>query len=138
MMNTIRIAAALVLRESGETLLVRKRGTRAFMQPGGKLEPGEDAHAALLRELEEEIGLTIDRALLVPLGRFEAVAANEPDSIVVADVFLVEIDELTVTAAAEIEEILWVLPQKAHELDLAPLTRDDILPTYFARLEAAS
>jgi len=33
----LRIAAALLVREDGCTLLVRKRGTTSFMQPGGKI-----------------------------------------------------------------------------------------------------
>ncbi|MDQ0318524.1 8-oxo-dGTP pyrophosphatase MutT (NUDIX family) [Pararhizobium capsulatum DSM 1112] len=137
-MATIRIAAAFVLREDGETLLVRKRGTRAFMQPGGKLEPGEDARSALLREIEEEIGLALTSDRLVPLGHFEADAANEPGSRVVADVFRIDVAMLKVTPAAEIEEIVWILPEQAEALDLAPLTRDHILPAYRASLVAAS
>jgi 8-oxo-dGTP diphosphatase len=31
----IQIAAALLIGPDGRTLLVRKRGTEAFMQPGG-------------------------------------------------------------------------------------------------------
>ncbi|MBB4242699.1 MULTISPECIES: NUDIX domain-containing protein [Rhizobium] len=53
MAKTIRIAAALVLRPDGKTLLVRKRGTIAFMQPGGKIEPRETAEAAVVRELSK-------------------------------------------------------------------------------------
>lgn len=34
MKNTLYIAAALLLDPRGQTLLVRKRGTEAFMQPG--------------------------------------------------------------------------------------------------------
>lgn len=132
MTKIIQIAAALVLRAQGETLLVRKRGTHAFMQPGGKLEPGEDAQAALLRELEEEIGLVLPRDRLLPLGCFEADAANEPGSRVVADVFRIDVAVLEVTPAAEIEEIVWVLPEEAEALTLAPLTRDHILPAYRA------
>ena len=56
----IRIAAALLLGPDGRTLLVRKRGTRAFMQPGGKIEAHEVPLHALARELEEELGLRID------------------------------------------------------------------------------
>ena len=40
--GTIRIVAALIRDDAGRVLLVRKRGTDAFMQPGGKRDPGED------------------------------------------------------------------------------------------------
>ena len=40
-MTVIRIVAAVVADERGRLLLVRKRGTTAFMQPGGKPEAGE-------------------------------------------------------------------------------------------------
>ncbi len=130
MTTIIRIAAALVLAGNGEALLVRKRGTRAFMQPGGKLEPGEDARSALLRELEEEIGLKLARDALVPFGRFEAVAAHEPESDVIADVFRVDIERFEPVAAAEIEEVVWIRADETSALPLAPLTRDHILPAY--------
>lgn len=39
-MTVFRIAAACLLDAQGRLLLVRKRGTRAFMLPGGKHEPG--------------------------------------------------------------------------------------------------
>ncbi|WP_439615125.1 NUDIX hydrolase [Shinella sp.] len=71
MQAEIRIAAALVLRENGETLLVRKRGTGAFMQPGGKIEPGETPKAALARELREEIGLDIAPSRMAPAAEIE-------------------------------------------------------------------
>src|ERR1700686_5285370 len=50
----IRIVAALVQDETRRVLLVRKKGTRAFMQPGGKLHDAEPHLAALQRELAEE------------------------------------------------------------------------------------
>ena len=50
-MDAIEVVAALIRNEHGHVLLVRKQGTRAFMQPGGKREPGEDDLAALAREL---------------------------------------------------------------------------------------
>lgn len=131
--KTIRIAAALVLHGS-ETLLVRKRGTGAFMQPGGKIEPGESPARALARELDEEIGLTVDPAALTPFGRFEAPAANEPGHIVVADVFLLDIPSRDVRSAGEIEEIRWVSPIDPGDLTLASLTADHILPSYRDRL----
>ena len=57
MKRVVRIAAAVIVDGDGRSLLVRKRGTRLFMQPGGKLDPGEDPRSALRRELLEECEL---------------------------------------------------------------------------------
>jgi 8-oxo-dGTP pyrophosphatase MutT (NUDIX family) len=40
--GTIKVVAALISDDAGRVLLVRKRGTTAFMQPGGKRDAGED------------------------------------------------------------------------------------------------
>ncbi len=48
-MPVIRVVAALIDDTEGRLLLVRKRGTRRFMQSGGKPEAGESARAALVR-----------------------------------------------------------------------------------------
>lgn len=131
----IRIAAALLLNAKGQTLLVRKRGTTAFMQPGGKIEAHELPVHALVRELEEELGLQIDPAQASFLGQFSAPAANEPGCVVQAEIFQLTIDA-HVTPAAEIEEVLWVDPAIDPAVVLAPLTRDLILPFYRNSLTA--
>ncbi|PBP30648.1 NUDIX hydrolase [Pseudomonas syringae] len=131
-MKIIRIAAALLIGADGRTLLVRKRGTRAFMQPGGKIEPGEPAPQALARELEEELGLIVDPAQAVFLGEFTAPAANEPGFEVNCQLYEVRTDAQAVPAA-EIEEVLWVDADSHAGLQLAPLTRDLILPLYLQR-----
>ncbi|MGC6368936.1 NUDIX hydrolase [Pseudomonas sp. K2I15] len=136
MTSTIRIAAALLIGSDGQTLLVRKRGTQAFMQPGGKIDAGEQPAQALARELHEELGLRIDPAAAVYLGQFSAPAANEPGFVVQAELFQVYID-VPVTPAAEIEEVRWIDPAGDGDLFLAPLTRDWILPFYRASLTTA-
>ncbi|AZE13211.1 Nudix hydrolase family protein [Pseudomonas chlororaphis subsp. aureofaciens] len=128
----IRIAAALLIGPDGRTLLVRKRGTQAFMQPGGKIEPSELPAQALARELEEELGLRIAPADALYLGRFCAPAANEPGFVVEAELFRLDLDTDEVRPAAEIEEVRWIDPEAGDELTLAPLTRDLILPFYRA------
>ncbi|SEL27766.1 ADP-ribose pyrophosphatase YjhB, NUDIX family [Pseudomonas sp. NFIX51] len=128
----IRIAAALLIGPDGRTLLVRKRGTQAFMQPGGKIEPNELPAQALARELEEELGLRIAPAAARYLGLFSAPAANEPGFVVEAELFRLDLDTHEVRPAAEIEEVCWIDPQAGDELTLAPLTRDLILPFYRA------
>lgn len=129
MSKTIRIAAALLIKPNGQTLLVRKRGTQAFMQPGGKIDSGEQPAEALARELHEELGLIIEPTDAVYLGNFSAPAVNEPGYTVEADLFQVTIDE-PVSPAAEIEEVRWIDPATDGDLILAPLTRDLILPFY--------
>ena len=113
------------------TLLVRKRGTAAFMQPGGKIEAGEAPVAALCRELSEELALSIDPAEPSYLGRYFAPAANEADTTVEAEIFRVDIAdkvERQVGPGAEIEEIIWVDPNAPIAVVLAPLTREHVLP----------
>jgi len=115
--------------DSGKLLLVRKRGTSAFMQAGGKIEPGEAPAAALARELWEELGIVVDPAMACHLGSFSAPAANEPDARVEAELF-----ELAIACepipAAEIEELIWLNPELASGMDLAPLTAEIVLPRY--------
>jgi 8-oxo-dGTP diphosphatase len=131
----IRIAAALLIGPDGRTLLVRKRGTQAFMQPGGKIEPFELPIHALARELEEELGLDIDPAQATYLGQFSAPAVNEPGFVVQAELFLLTVNS-DVLPAAEIEEVIWIDPATDGDVALAPLTRDVILPFYRASLTA--
>lgn len=128
----IRIAAALILREDGHVLLVRKRGSAFLMQPGGKIEAEETARAALIRELGEELALTVTTEELTEFGLFSAKAANEPGAIVEAQIFLLVRDVLP-RPAAEIEEALWIDPASVEGLTLAALTRDEILPAYRQR-----
>ncbi|WP_112193721.1 NUDIX domain-containing protein [Pseudomonas sp. LG1E9] len=133
MSTTIRIAAALLIGADGRTLLVRKRGTQAFMQPGGKIDAGEQPAEALARELFEELNLRIDPNAAAYLGNFSAPAANEPGFTVEAELFQVQID-VPVAPAAEIEEVRWIDPAGDGGLVLAPLTRDLILPFYRSSL----
>jgi len=118
----IRIAAAIIRDERGRHLLVRKRGTLAFMQAGGKLAPGEAPLAALVRELREELGLEIDPAAARSLGLAVAEAANEPDHLVHAHLFEVSVHG-PIEARDEIEELLWLDPAEPAAVPLAPLTR---------------
>lgn len=125
----IRIAAALIEDGAGRLLLVRKTGSRFFIQAGGKIEPGEAPAAALVRELHEEIGLSVTTADVQPIGRFSAPAANEAGARVDAHVFRLRIDHQPVPAA-EIAEARWVRLDETDALPLAPLIRDHILPWY--------
>jgi len=123
----IKVVAALISDEAGRVLLVRKRGTEAFMQPGGKRDPGEDDIAALSREIVEELGCHLVRDSIRPLGEFEAVAANEPGRRVHACLYGVDVAS-DIAPSQEIDETVWVDPASPPNITLAPLTRDHVLP----------
>ena len=123
----IRIAAALIDDGEGSLFLVRKRGTAAFMQAGGKIEPDEHPIEALARELAEELSFT---PLSEPryLGLRTAQAANEPDHRVKAHLFHIRAPAHRFVLGAELEEGLWVSLAGAVRLNLAPLTRHHVVP----------
>jgi 8-oxo-dGTP diphosphatase len=125
--NIISVVAAMIRDESGRILVVRKRGTEAFMQPGGKRDAGEDDIAALDREIGEELGCRMVPGSARPLGEFDCVAANEPGWRVKASVYAVNVAG-AVVPQAEIAEALWIDPLAPVSIVLAPLTRDHVLP----------
>lgn len=131
-MGTFVIAAVAIVDDRGRMLTVRKRGTTRFMNPGGKLEPGESGLDAAVREVREELGLQLDPTQVHTLGVWTAPAANEPGWTVAADAFWTR---LSAGAApepqAEIEELRWVGLTEIEELiKLAP----DGVPEQFAPL----
>jgi 8-oxo-dGTP diphosphatase len=131
----LRIVAALLIDTDGRALLVRKRGTVRFMQPGGKPEPGETGAEALSRELHEELGLIVAPADLVSLGRFSARAANEADTIVDCEVFDAPVVGHDVSPLAEIEELIWLDPADPGPVELAPLSSEILLPLLAGRAQ---
>jgi 8-oxo-dGTP diphosphatase len=127
MTNTIDIVAALIRDAAGRVLLVRKRGTTAFMQPGGKRDSGEDDITTLAREIDEELGCGLVSDSIRPLGAFDAISANEPGFRVRAALYEVEVTG-DIAPKAEIEAMMWVDPAAPADIVLAPLTRDHVLP----------
>lgn len=117
----IRVSAVVLRDERGRFLSVRKRATSMFMFPGGKPEAGESPAQTAIRELHEELGVTLDAERLELIGTFRAPAANEPDHVVESVVFShpsVAIDGV----AAELEELRWLEPVRPFPTDQAPLS----------------
>lgn len=76
----------VVRDEDGRVLLVRHTYTPGWHLPGGGVEPGETAQAALLRELDEEAGV-VPTSPLVLHGAFFNKAVSRRDHVLV---FLVD------------------------------------------------
>lgn len=62
----VAVSAAVLQRADGTFLLAQRPPGKIWSGywefPGGKIEPGESAHAALVRELQEELGITVKTA----------------------------------------------------------------------------
>ena len=67
---TMMVVAVALLDAAGRILLQQRAPGRSMAGlwefPGGKMEDGETAEAALVREIEEELGLRLDPADLEP------------------------------------------------------------------------
>ncbi len=93
-MKSIRVAAAVIKRESNhrEEIFSTQRGHGAYKDwwefPGGKIEPGETPEEALIREIQEELGVdvVIDESL-IPVGY------DYPEFHLSMDCFLCHIEE---------------------------------------------
>jgi 8-oxo-dGTP pyrophosphatase MutT (NUDIX family) len=121
------VVSVIVIRDDeGRVLTVRKRGTPWFMFPGGKPETDESPEQAVVREVTEELGVTLEISALRAIGVFVAAAANEAGYDVRAVAFEHPYLEIA-HPRAEIEEIRWVHLGSA-EPQLAPLLRDELFP----------
>ncbi|MBE5315474.1 MAG: NUDIX domain-containing protein [Xanthomonadales bacterium] len=126
----ILTVAAVIADAQGRVLLVRKRDTAVFIQPGGKREPGEAPLATLARELNEELGVELIESSAIALGEFEAAAVNESGRRVRALAYAVQVTGRA-QAQAEIAELAWVEAVNPA-VTVAPLSSDHILPAWAA------
>jgi 8-oxo-dGTP diphosphatase len=67
----VLVVACALIDPDGRVLIAQRPEGKALAGlwefPGGKLEPGERPEAALIRELDEELGITVKEACLAPL-----------------------------------------------------------------------
>lgn len=117
----VHVAVGAIFNQQGE-ILIAKRAAHKFQGnlwefPGGKVEAGETAEQALIRELQEEVNLT-------PKS-FTSLMQIEHDygeKAFLLDVYLVKEFSGTLQALEQ-QEVKWVLPQAINEYSFPTANR---------------
>ena len=124
----IKIGLAVV--EANCLLLVKKRGSSCYILPGGKPEQGEDDLTALSREIDEELGCTLNLQLIRYLATFVDRAAGLPNTKVVVKLYSGALVGAP-SPQAEIEQLIWFNPLTGTSTELAPSLTNSIVPYLF-------
>jgi 8-oxo-dGTP diphosphatase len=70
-MKLVLVVAAALIDADNRVLIAQRPPGKALAGlwefPGGKVDPGERPEAALIRELDEELGITVEEPCLAPL-----------------------------------------------------------------------
>jgi 8-oxo-dGTP diphosphatase len=133
-MPMLTVVCAALIDGEGRVLLQQRAPGRAMAGlwefPGGKVEPGERPEAALVRELEEELGIQVDPAQLAPAAFASADGAEASGRHMLLLLYLCRIWE-GVPRPLDAVALKWLRPA---EMDGAGMPPADI--PLIARLEA--
>lgn len=123
----IRAAAVILLRPEGTVLIAQRTANKTIMPgywefPGGKLEAGETPETAMIREAQEELGITpVTYSPLTFLH--EARETGSPDAYCVTVYVYLCTGWDGEPTAREGQPLAWVMPEKLHDYPLLPANR---------------
>jgi len=126
------LASALITDQDNRLLTVRKKTSTYYMMAGGKIEKGETPEQALVRELKEELNLTVNTNELTLLGTHSTEAVNEKNTIVKAHIYHIIINHQTLEVASEIAEAKWLTRETYKETKLAHLLEEFSVPIWLS------
>ncbi len=115
----IPVVCAILVREDRLLLAQRPEGKHLALKwefPGGKVEPGEEPAAALIRELQEELDCTVDIVAALP----RSVHTYDRGTIEMIPFVCALNANSTEPVAQEHAAIAWVTLDAVAGFDLAP------------------
>ncbi|MEU3754386.1 (deoxy)nucleoside triphosphate pyrophosphohydrolase [Streptomyces olivoreticuli] len=114
MTTTARVVVGGAVFDQGRLLAARRSAppelAGRWELPGGKLEPGETAEQALVRELREELGVEVE-----PLERIAGEWPLRPPFVL--HVWTAKLVSGTVRALQDHDEVRWLTPDRVDEVD---------------------
>lgn len=99
---------AWILTKDGKILSTRSKEKEKFYIPGGKREAGESDKETLIREIKEELSVTILAESIKYLGTFKAQSDGAKTGVLVKMTCYKANFKGTLLANNEIEEIQWL------------------------------
>ena len=124
----LHVTATGLIARDGRVLLGKRTSTVRFAGMwdafGGHLVPCEEPSAALVRELQEELGITAPRPRF--LGIYEDVDPTSKDLFRHYLFFVTRWRGDLEIANEEHSEVRWFTPEETGQLDLAPSLKDAI------------
>jgi 8-oxo-dGTP diphosphatase len=120
--------AAGIIIQDRKLLFTRAKDMEFFIDPGGKIEEGETARQALIRELKEELAIDVNESDLEPFGEFVAEAANHKGKTVNMQVFIVKGWKGEIVPSAEIEELRWLTSSLPNDIQVGSIFGGKVLP----------
>jgi len=132
----MKFVVAAVIERADRRLLIgqRRRGDTSPLKwefPGGKVHDGESLEAALARELQEELGITLTKS--IPIGSVKHQYSNtlEPFEI---RFFAAQYAETEIRPRV-FEQIAWVLPKELTQYDFLAANRELIAQLATGRIK---
>lgn len=114
----ILVVTAAIIKSDGKFLIAqRKKGSHQEMKwefPGGKVEQGEDPEACLVRELKEELDITVEVGDI-----FKVVSHIYEDRQVILLCYLCSLKGGR-PACIDCQDWKWAAPEEMPEYDFAP------------------